>query len=350
MRVLFLTLYPEAAASPRYRVHQFLPHLREAGVDCDALSAVSPDVWNRYNTPNPPRARGYHVHEFSRRMRQIPAARDYDVVFLQKAIMSVYVRGMDRLLRGCSRRLIYDVDDAMRVAPPSRLRKPYSVIQDLGQARRIMRLAECTLAGNHWLKTRVDDAGGRGIYFPTVIDTDRFVPADTPPETFTVGWIGNNSTAANLRMVWPVLKFLPDARVLLIGADKAHLPKGSDRFAVKTWSLDEEVCDVQAMSVGLMPLDDQIWNRGKCALKALQYMACGVPCVASRFGAAKDVITHGENGLLCASDKEWTAALERLRDAGERARMGEAARESVVKYFSLSSAHPKLREILEQHA
>jgi glycosyltransferase involved in cell wall biosynthesis len=350
MRVLFLTLYPDAAASPRYRVLQYLPYLRGQNIQCDVQPAVSREVWHRFNeSGTPPRARWYHLHEFRRRMNQIPTSNTYDIVVLQKAIMTAYVWGLDRLLRVRARRLLYDLDDAMHLSPPSPLHGPWRAIQDLGQAQRLMRMADATLAGNQWLKDRANDAGGRGIHFPTVVDTERFQPPGEAPEGFTVGWIGNSSTARNLPMVWPVLKGLERANVFLVGADQARLPKGAEAFEVKPWTLSEEVKDLQRMSVGIMPLERRAWNRGKCALKALQYMACGIPCVASPFGAVTEIIEHNENGLLCDTEADWRAALEQLRDPAERKRLGDAGRQTVTDRFSLARAQPKFVNILEQY-
>jgi len=104
---------------------------------------------------------------------------------------------------------------------------------------------------------------------------------------------------------------------------------------------------VQQFSVGLLPQRKDSWTRGKCALKALLYMACGVPCIATPYGAALDIIQPGVNGLFADSPEEWHQAIEALREPGARQRMGQAARRTVEEQFSLKGAAPRMRAILE---
>jgi glycosyltransferase involved in cell wall biosynthesis len=346
VKILFLTLYPEAAASPRYRVHQFIPYLRDHGMDCTVMAPTSDDVWRRHTGPNREgRAFWYHAHETPTRLRQIFRAGDYDVVFLQKAIMSAYLRGFDRLLERRCRRLILDIDDAVHLSPPHALRFPWSFLEDRRQLQRLLGGAERVLAGNSWLGSEVEAAGGRATHFPTVVDTGRFVPASAPPETYCVGWMGGPSTATSLNLIAPVLDELPAGELLVAGADAKEVHCSNAQFA--TWNYDTEVSLLQSFSVGLMPLSKNEWSRGKCALKALLYMAVGIPCIATPFGAVKDIIVHGENGWFADSPEEWREGLRALRDPGLRQRLGKAARATVETRYSLSAASPQLLHYLE---
>ncbi len=160
-----------------------------------------------------------------------------------------------------------------------------------------------------------------------------------------MGWIGGPSTCDNLDQIAEVLSGLARAQVRIVGADPGRVAIAGAEH--RPWSLESEVGEVQAFSVGLMPLPKDEWSRGKCALKAIQYMACGVPCVATPYGAVRDVIEHDVNGLFADSPAEWNEALERLRDPGLRAKLGEAARETVEKRYSLASAAPRMHELLE---
>lgn len=344
MRVLFLTLYPDTAASPRYRVSQFLPYLRSRGIECSVASAVTAEEHARLTGPGRRgRAFWYHAAETPRRVKQLFSADLFDLVFVQKALLTAYLRGMPTLLRWRARRVVFDIDDAVHLAPPHPLRWPWRLLEDRGQVLRIMQSAHLVLAGNRWLASAVSEAGGRGVYFPTVVDTDRFRPAPAPA-TFRVGWIGGPSTTPHLARIAHVLANLPDAEVCAVGADPARLPlDGAD---VRPWRLESEVRDVQAFTIGVMPLPDDAWTRGKCALKALQYMACGVPCVASPVGAAKEIIRDGENGLFADSDDAWRAAFDRLRDPAERKRLGEAGRATVEEHYSLRKAAPRLLDCI----
>lgn len=358
MRVLFLTLYPDAAASPRYRVGQFLPYLRAHGVACDVACPLTEPQWRALTGPDRRRrAFWYHYHETPRRLAQLLNSRRYDLVFVQKAVMTAYLRGMTGLLRACARRIVYDIDDAVHIAPPHPLGLPWRFFEDRAQVRKLMALADLTLAGNAWLVEETRKAGGRPIYFPTVVDTERFSPAPEArtstdgrgrARTFRVGWMGNPSTTACLEPVAEVLSEFPDAAVCLIGADPARVSWSN--ASVRPWSYDTEVDELRRFSVGIMPQPSTPWMLGKCGLKALQYMACGVPCVASPAGAALEIIRDGENGLLAESPAEWRQAFDRLRDPALRRQLGAAGRATVEERYSLAGAAPRLLALLESAA
>ncbi len=346
MRVLFLTLYPESVASPRYRVHQFLPYLREHGVECTVACPFSrPDFVRLRAEAATGRARSYHLHELYVRTMQILGARRYDVVFLQKAVMSAYVLGFAGLLRRGARRLVYDIDDAVHLEAPHSLPAPWRWAEAPHQAMRLFRSADLVLAGNNWLRDAAIAAGGRAEIFPTVVDTDRFAPPTTRGEGFVVGWIGGPSTSGHLAPLAGVLDELSKAEIRLVGADRTRAGIGMAKY--RAWSCETEVREVQEFSVGIMPLPRSDWARGKCALKALQYMACGVPCVATPFGAVREIIEDGVNGLFADTSAEWRAAIERLQDPVLRHRLGDAARRTVEERYSLKVAAPRLLSLLE---
>ena len=341
MRVLFLTLYPEPAASPRYRVLQYVPFLRENGVDCTVACALRPEEYEKYTEKaRAGQAFSYHFHETQRRVWQVLRCRRYDIVFLQKAITSAYIKRMSSLLSWRAKRVVYDIDDAVNLAPPHALPGFWRRFEDTGQINKVMARADLVIAGNEWLGRVAEAAGGRAEVLPTVVDTDRFVPADHAPEVYRIGWIGNPSTTENLGPVADVLASVERVALRIVGADPARVSIAGAEF--RPWSLDSEVAELQQFSVGIMPLPKTEWSRGKCALKAIQYMACGVPCVATPFGAVCDMIQHEENGLLADSDAEWRTALERLRD-----RLGQAARATVEERYSLRTAAPRMLELLE---
>ncbi|MFO7974079.1 MAG: glycosyltransferase family 4 protein [Candidatus Hydrogenedentota bacterium] len=369
-RILFLTLYPETAASARYRVAQFIPHLESEGFQCTVAAPLSAEEYAALAGPNRTRRPFfYHFAETRRRIAQLIGARRYDVVFVQKALMSAYIKGLPALLRARARRVVYDIDDAVHLAPPHPLRGIWRVFEDPAQIQRIFDHADLVLAGNPWLQSAAAEHARRVELFPTVVDTERFVPPREPAKGFRVGWMGSPSTTPHLSEAAPALETLTDAEVCLVGADPARLPFAKNRdcpkeapearhgsvprfFAhqcveVVPWALDTEVAEIQSFTVGVMPLPATEWNRGKCALKALQYMACGVPCVASPFGAIRGIIKHGENGLLADSHADWQCAFERLRDPEVRRQLGERGRATVESQFSLKGAVPRMVELLE---
>ena len=160
MRVLFLTLYPESAASPRYRVLQYLPYLQEKGIDCTVMPALGPEEYGRLTRlAQEGSAARYHVAEMRRRVLQLLGSRVFDIVFVQKAIMSVYVKRMATLLHWRARRVVYDIDDAVNIAAPVALRGLWKRIEDAGQINKVMARASLVIAGNRWLQSVAEAAG-----------------------------------------------------------------------------------------------------------------------------------------------------------------------------------------------
>jgi glycosyltransferase involved in cell wall biosynthesis len=266
--------------------------------------------------------------------------------------MTAYLRGLDGLLRGRARRLVYDIDDAVHLAPPHPLNGLWSKLEDRAQIMSLMKSADLVLAGNAWLAAAAREVCTKVELFPTVVDTDKYVPAASPPDCYRVGWIGNSSTTVCLEPAAHALVALQNAHICLVGAEADRIPwlRRVDAYEVRRWSLTREVDELQRFSVGLMPQPRTEWMRGKCALKALQYMACGIPCVASPFGAALEIIRDGENGLFADSADAWLDAIDRLRDPALRQRLGEAGRETVVSHYALKQAAPRLVEILREAA
>lgn len=358
MNVLFLTLYPDIAASPRYRVSQYIPHLQRAGIDCTIASALTPRQWAIMSGPERTvRPFWYHFHETRQRIVQILTARRYDIVVVQKAVTTAYIRGLGSLIRSRARKLVYDIDDAVHLAPPHPLRGFSRMVEDRDQILGLFAQADLVLAGNHWLLDEAKQSGANAVYLPTAVDTDRFTPANVPPDAYRIGWMGNPSTMVCVAPAAEALSRVQDAELAFVGAHECDVPWPNTE--VRPWSLADEVAEVQRFSIGIMPMPDDSheaigpapnWMRGKCGLKALLCMSCAVPCVVSPYGAANEFIRDGENSMFARDTEEWLAAFERLRDPELRASMGERARTTVEAHYSLKSTAPKLIEMLESVA
>jgi glycosyltransferase involved in cell wall biosynthesis len=220
-----------------------------------------------------------------------------------------------------------------------------------GKIDRIMRGSALVVVGNRYLFDRAKAAGARRIeIIPTVVDLDRY-PVSPPPEnpTFTIGWIGTPLTARYLELVRPALQALcarGEARVVAIGA--GPLNWNDVPLEVRPWSETTEVADLQAIDVGIMPLPDSPFERGKCGLKLIQYMACARPVVASPVGVNVEIVRDALNGFTATTNEEWISALCALKDDRPRRwRMGEAGRALVQEHFSLHLTAPRLAHLLQ---
>lgn len=349
VRVLFLTLYPDVAASPRYRVWQYLPYLESHGIRCTVRSPLTAAEWAALTGPGRKgRPFWYHARETVRRIRQILDAGRHDIVFVQKAIMTAYIKGLPALLRRRARRLVYDIDDAVHLAPPHPLKWPWTLLEDRAQIHALFGGADLVLAGNAWLTEAARASGARAELLPTVVDTQRFAPGADDGGVYRIGWVGNPSTTICLEPAAEALRQVGGAQVCLIGGDADRVALNGCEF--RPWRLETEAAELHRLSVGIMPQPAEEWMRGKCALKALQYMACGIPCVASPFGAILDIIQPEVNGVFAGNTQAWLDAFDRLRDPGLRRQLGMAGRATVEAQYSLNRAAPRLLELLQSLA
>jgi len=213
-----------------------------------------------------------------------------------------------------------------------------------------MRRANVVIVGNEYLGERAKQAGARRVeLLPTVVDANRYAVIEkegTSP--VTIGWIGQPSTAGYLDQLAPVLKKMiakHSVSVVAIGPKPAqlqHLP-----IEVRPWSEETEDVEIQQFDVGIMPLSDELWEKGKCGYKLIQYMACGKPVVATPVGVNKVIVRQGVNGFLAETEAEWCSAIDVLcQDAVLRKSMGDEGRKIMEQNYSLQVAAPRLAELL----
>jgi len=214
----------------------------------------------------------------------------------------------------------------------------------------LMSRAHLVVAGNDYLANRALQAGATRVeYLPTVVDMQRYHPStENDKGLFTIGWIGSPSTAKYLLPLETALADVcSDSKTQLILVGSGELKLGGTPVIIRPWSEKTEVSDIQEFDVGIMPLDDTPWERGKCGFKLIQYMACGIPVVASPVGVNRQIVDPGVNGFLASSTDEWIHALSDLRDNREKCRnMGDSARKSVEIKYSLQLNSLRLAEIL----
>lgn len=270
------------------------------------------------------------------------AARSADVTWLGRELLS----GKSGLERRAGRRRLFDVDDAIWLV----YRNNFS--------EEIARESAGVVAGNNYIAQHYAAAGARVWVVPTSIDTDIWRPAEKKAggETWTIGWTG---TWSNLKYLYeieqPLAEFLErhgDARLLVMSDRRAEFTKiPAGRWEFRRWSPASEVRAVQEMDVGLMPLADTEWARGKCAFKMISYMAVGLPVVASPVGVNREILEGHAVGFAAAAHDEWRQALERLHDDRDLARrLGREGRATVEEHFSVRRSAVKLAEIFREVA
>lgn len=353
-RLLFLTKYARNGASSRYRSYQYLPYLENTGCDC----TVSP-LFDEGYLEHKYRAGGWRIGHLLRaffgRVATLLRARKFDLVVIEYEVLPYFPAFFERMLNMLGIPYVVDYDDALFHQYDNH--KNILVRWILGgKITRVMHRASLVVAGNRYLAEYARRSGADQVaVVPTVVDLERYQAGKEPVEQggiFTIGWIGSPSTARYLEMIAPALAAVcadGNARVRLIGSGPVDLP--GVPVDLVPWSEATEVEEIRRFDVGMMPLPDSPWERGKCGFKLIQYMACGLPVVASPVGVNSEIVEEGGNGFLAADHDAWIRALTSLRDdALLRQCLGAAGRDKVERQYSLRVTGPRLAKLLAEAA
>ena len=334
IKVLGLALYGPLAASTRYRLYQYVPGLACLGIDLQIRHLLGDDYLRaRFSGGVLPITT--MLKDGFARLGDLWHQNDYEAVMLHCELIPLMPGWLERAL--IRKPYIYDFDDAFYLKYRSgRMRLASPLLG--GKFDTVMAGAAAVTAGNHVLADYARMHSTNTRYLPTVVDTERYVPQPVKRggQIFTVGWIGSPSTAPYLSELAAPLSAIGQegpVRLIVIGGKAPVVPNVT--VVEHDWNENTELDLINSFDVGLMPLPDANWARGKCAFKLIQYMACAVPVIASPVGA-NAVVVGAKCGLLAATPKEWADALRTLRDQPERrAEMGEAGRARVVSHYSL---------------
>jgi glycosyltransferase involved in cell wall biosynthesis len=349
MKVLMATRYGNLGASSRLRHMQYAGFLEAAGVHVTRDPFFDDHYLARLyaNQPTFPRA----LTAYARRARQLRHAADFDVIWLEKEALPWLPWAVESKLLPQRVPLIVDLDDA--VFHNYDLHHSALVRHALGdKIDRLMARAAMVTAGNTYLAERAQAAGAARVEIvPTVVDLRSYVPRPVPVagDVTTIGWIGTPTTwHAYVQPMMPLLAEAAQtagARILAVGAGAAAT--AHPLLDNRPWTEASEVSHIHQMSIGIMPLDDTPWARGKCGYKLIQYMACGLPVIASPVGVNAEIVEHGVNGLLATSQAEWREAIRTLlHDPDLRQRMGAAGRKKVEEHFALQAWGPRVADML----
>ena len=344
--------YGDRAASTRQRLMQYCDFLQFHGISVDAVPLLD----NTYVESLARRKKSSRLRLISSywaRLRLLLSARNYDVIWLHYEAFPYLPSFMERLVFFAGVPVVYDFDDAIFHQYDNHNNLLVRALLG-GKLKPLLRRVSVSFCGNAYLKDYSERFCNNSVILPTVVDTDvyRAVPNTSTPRSLTIGWIGSPSTWQQLRPIVPLLVRMKDElnlRIRVVGAGYVNEDFAAVDFV--DWSEDTEVSEIQRMDIGIMPLPDEPWARGKCGYKLIQYMACGLPVIASPVGVNSEIVEHGVNGFLATTEQEWRAALTKLiGDPDLRRRMGDAGRAKVDAEFSLRVHAPRLVEILKSVA
>ncbi|GLQ45735.1 glycosyl transferase [Dyella lipolytica] len=351
-KVLLFSKYSRQGPSSRLRSLQYLPLLERHGIDVQ-VHTLFPDAYLEALYRGNSKAARYRAWwHGSQRIMQLLRSGEHDLTWIEGELFPYLPNWIESALARSVRPYVADYDDALfhkyDLSPNPLVRR---LLGD--KIDQVMHGAACVIAGNDYLAERAAKAGAMRVeIIPTVVDDQRYTAVshanEKPP---VIGWIGSPTTEQYVLDHRDVLEKVcakHGARLLLVGA-RTEVAERFSRVVpeVVAWSEESEAAMIRQMDIGIMPLRDGPWERGKCGYKIIQYMACGLPVVASDVGANLDIVRHGENGFLAGHATAWESALEQLiASRSLRLRMGQAGRVRVENEYSLRMQAPRLADVL----
>lgn len=350
IRLTALAKYDRRAASTRQRLLQFVPALTAAGIEVDHQPLLGNDYVASIATGGSYSLASV-IKAYGNRLRRVAFGPLGDVVWVYAEQFPYLPAMFERLLASRSRPLVYDLDDAFFLSyddhPNPLLRK---VLR--GKLEPLLRSAFACTCGNPYLADYASQFCPTTIVIPTVVDTAIYRPVarSRGGGSLTIGWIGSPSTWTYVRPLLPTLRDLCQnfaTKFFVIGAGAGAEADWFPGMELREWSESNEIADIQSMDIGIMPVSDDKWARGKSGYKLIQYMACGLPVVASPVGVNREIVRSEESGILATTQSGWRIALERLLgNAEQRRRMGEQGRKRAVADYSLAVHAPRLVRVI----
>jgi glycosyltransferase involved in cell wall biosynthesis len=349
MNILLLSRYSRLGASSRLRTMQYIPALERDGIKVQVAPFFDDSYLHALYSGSQKRA-STAAYMFQRighaRMNPVP-----DLVWMEYEALPWLPWLIERAILSRRVPIVSDYDDA--VFHRYDMHRLGAVRTILGRKiEHVMAASDLVMAGNPYLNDYAQRAGAQKVEIvPTVVDLEAYHVREPviDENTLRVGWIGTPQTwQALAHPIHEVLDPLLAQHGALFRAVGASLDGGiNGTLEILPWAEDSEVSLIQGMDIGVMPLPDTAWTRGKCGYKLIQYMACGLPVVASPVGVNADLVEHGVNGFLAESDNEWRKAIEVLLNDGDlRRRMGAAGRKKVEEQYSLQVWGPRVAQML----
>jgi len=361
LKILLIPSAAELVPATRYRVTQYLPYLEKEGIEYRVFPIVS--SWlTRWMIKSPEfygikRLVYYMLHVLEKLMRTmmiLVIASNYDCIFLQR---TTFEFGLERLLAKVNKNIIFDLDDAIFIPDTKEKGLIYKIKESLKnkEVNAVLKISRHVIVENDYIENYVSKFCPNTSKIVGPIDTKRYFSSNTGTQQkrIVIGWIGSPSTTRYLQMLDGVFKSIAakhkDIEFKFIGAT-SYLAEGLSPV-FKKWDYATEVEELRGCDIGVMPMPDDQWSRGKVGIKMLQYMSLGIPAVVSYTPTNTEIIEDGSNGFIARCEDDWIRILSTLIDNPElRSRIGQNAEATVARNYSLESSFEKWLTVIKEVA
>ena len=328
-------------------MYQYLPHLEKWGATCLVRPFMTSRFYRIAYQPGRPFLKLFFlVTSTINRILDLFRVTRYNMVIIQKEAFPLGPPILEWMMTKLIRKpCIYDFDDAIHLKSNSPHNKLVGFLKVPSKISKIIKMCNHTIAGNNYLRDYAQRFSDRVVVISTPIDTDKYHPQPKKgnPGRVILGWIGSHTTAEYLLPLKAVFSKLkktnPGLEIKLVGVGK--LRYSFPEAICVDWKLEEEISMLLSFDIGIMPLPDTEWAKGKCGFKIIQYMAVGLPVVCSPVGMNNEIVVPGYNGFLAQSQDEWIEAIQRLLDDSLlREKLGQNGWNTVESKFSLKGMAP----------
>lgn len=328
----------------RFRCEQYIQSLEESGFKITYSNIISEkDDKVFYAKGNYHRKAWILITSFYKRLKDVKKAKKHDIVFIYREAFMLGITIFERILRKLSQRIIFDFDDAIWLNDTSHGNADLSWLKKPSKTATIIKLSDLIIAGNKYLADYAQSYNPRIEIMPTTINTlyHKKNVCQIQKSGICIGWTGTSTTLKHFETIIPILskvkKKYNDKIYFKIIVDFPYKVPELQTEAIQ-WSLDNEINDLSEFDIGIMPLPNNDWAKGKCGFKGLQYMSLEIPTIMSPVGVNTEIIIDGENGFIASTDDDWVYMLSNLiEDVELRKKMGLAGRKTVVDKYSVEA-------------
>ncbi len=350
-KILILTRFDDKGASSRYRFYQFIPYLNNNDFDIKVSYLLSNNYLKYIYSGKTIKKIIFILQSYIKRIIILTTANNYDLIWIEKENFPWFPFILENFFLKKFSAFVIDFDD-----PVFHTYDQYSniLIRKIykNKIAKIMKSSNFVVAGNYYIADYALKKGVNNVkVIPTVVDHEKYLSKkNSSNNKFTIGWIGSPSTARHIKVAKKaIIQICSDSNIEFVAIG----PNSSDLKDIPVkiipWLEETENSNLIKFDIGIMPLPDTPWERGKCGFKIIQYMASGIPVIASPVGINNHIVDHGINGFLANNSFDWVKYIKKLKnDPALRKSMGLAGQKKVKENYSLEMIAPKILKILSK--
>ena len=354
-KVLIITNHRKnRSPGQRFRFEQYLDYLDNNSFDINfSFLLDEKDDKHFYDNSFPIYKALILLKSFLKRLFEVKTYNNYDIIFVYREAFFTGSTYFEKKIAKSTAKLVFDFDDAIWLHDVSAGNKKWGWLKNAGKTVDIIKLADMIFAGNQYLVDFASIYNSNVKLIPTTIDTNHHIIINNKPDNnkICIGWTGSATTLKYFDQFLPVFiklkeKYPTQIMFKIIVDTKKYYPELNTNTTL--WSLKTEIAELNKIDIGIMPLPDDKWAKGKCGFKGLQYMSLGIPTIMSPVGVNKDIITDGVNGFLANSEKEWITKLSLLiEDKDLRGVTGSSGKKTILANYSTEAIKSKYLQYLQ---